>query len=185
MAKEGEEMEKRTIGGRRVPKLDDLEVLQYNSDKFGDFTRDDADAFWEKLDIVPVNEIFSKILGRDIKFQKMRLVTLHDNDRFYDKNDNIKPEATITYELVDDTNILPDNPVTKSAWQKMTVRSTNSFIRGIPEEWGLRYTASISLQCKDKAGTFGNAPLGSVYFKEGKWRFDNKRLKTDIIEEYP
>jgi hypothetical protein len=178
-------MDEALIGGRRVPKLDDLDVLSYNSDKFGDCTRKDVDEFWEKLDIAPVNEIFSKMLGANVRFKKVRLVTLHDGDVFYDKNDNIMPEAKITYELQDDTNILPDNPVTKSAWKLMRVRSTNSFIRGVPAEMGLRYTASISLQCQDKAGTFSNAPLGSVYFVKGEWRFDNKRLKTDVIEEYP
>lgn len=118
-----------------------------------DYAQDEIDAFWDMLDLAPVNEFFSKILKLKVNLEKVRSDT----------------RGRIHYELEDKTNIAAENPITNAAWQEMRVNTFGSGMTVNHETGALIYWGEINLRYSHHGGGSNGAKIGGVWFTNGSW----------------
>lgn len=122
-----------------------------------DYTPEQIAEFWDAIDIGPVNDFATKMLGLTIKLQKFT-----DGDRK-------DYHGQIVRYISDERNIAPLDKITEAAWRKMIVRTFNSQIVADKESGNLRYWGTLSLQYENWGGGYNSTNIADIEFKNGEW----------------
>ena len=120
------------------------------------------EAFWNQIDITPVNEFFAKLLKLPVALEKGVA-----------RNYSNKPY----YYLSDDTNIAGTNPVIFAAFKKMTI-TTHGGLEADENTGELYYWASVHLNYDHQGGGSNGAKIGYIRFSKGKWEIESEEERN-------
>jgi len=118
-----------------------------------DYAPEEIAEFWQSIDMAPVNDFFSQLLGLPINLEK----------RISGSG------GSVSFLIRDNTNIAPLNAVTAAAWSEMFVCSFGGGISADKTTGALFYWASINLSYKHHGGGSNGAEIGRVQYKHSAW----------------
>ena len=140
------------------------EIEQMNTTyNLWDYAPEEIEAFWQGIDIMPVNEFFSKLLNLSVKLEK------HTGQNY---------NKQISYALADTTNIATQSAITAAAWSEMNVQSFGCNINVDKATGELYFWATIHLSYKHWGGGSNGAEIGSVTYTKGAWEIESTQERN-------